>query len=55
MIIRAMMERMVFGGSGHDNEDVSNCDDGSDNDSGHGQEMLGLKTPVYTSLMAKFR
>ena len=40
-----------FGGSGHDNEDVSNCDDGSDNDSGHGQEMLGLKTPVYKSPM----
>ena len=43
-----------FGGSGHDNEDVSNWDNGSDNDSGHGQEMLALKTPVYKGKMAKF-
>ena len=38
---------------GHDNEDVSNCDDDSDNDSRHGQEMFGLKTPVYKSQIAK--
>ena len=36
-----------FGGPGHDNKDVSNCDDGSNNDNRHGQEMLGLKTPIY--------
>ena len=43
-----------FGGSGHDNEDVSNCDDVSDNGSRHGQEMLGLKSPVCKRPMAKF-
>ena len=43
-----------FGGSGHDNEDVSNCGDDSKNDSRYGQEMLGLKSPVYKSPMAKF-
>ena len=43
-----------FGEYGHDNEDVSNCDDDSDNDNRHEQEMPGLKTPVYTSPMANF-
>ena len=42
-----------FGGSGHDNEDVSNYDDNSDSGSRQGQEMLGLKTPVYKSPMEK--
>ena len=42
-----------LGGSGHDNEDVSNCDDDSDNNNRHGQEMLGLKTPIYKSPKAK--
>ena len=43
-----------FGESGHENKDVSSCNDDRDNGSRHGQEMLGLKLPVYKSPIENF-
>ena len=42
-----------FGGSDHDNKHVSDCDEDSNNGSRSGQDILGLRLPVYESPMSK--